>query len=134
VRQQEARRAQIQLQALVRALMKEPLPAAEVPREWRGRVAAAWTVVARFHLDGEQFILAREREAMATARALLSPRELDVILALPSAGSNKAVAAALGISPSTVGVLLARAAKKLQLGERPALLELAARLAAAPSP
>jgi DNA-binding CsgD family transcriptional regulator len=122
------------LQALVRTLVKAPLPPAELPHEWRGRVAAAWSVVARFRLDGEQFILAREREALATARALLSPRELDVLVALPGARTNRAVAAALGISPSTVGVLLARAAKKLQLDARPALLELGARLAAAPPP
>jgi DNA-binding CsgD family transcriptional regulator len=134
VRRQEARRACIELQALARTLVKAPLPASEPPPEWRGRVAATWAVVARFEIDGEQFILAREREALATARALLSRRELDVLLALPGARANKAIAAALGISPSTVGVLLARAAKKLRLTTRPELIALAERLLAASPP
>jgi DNA-binding CsgD family transcriptional regulator len=127
------RRERIQLQARVRALARNPPPVvAEPPREWRGRVAAAWTLVARFDLDGERYLLAREKDPLATARALLSPRELDVMLALAHARSNKQIAAALGIAPSTVGVLLSRAAKKLRLTTREALTELAQRLATLP--
>jgi DNA-binding CsgD family transcriptional regulator len=126
------RRERIQLQSLVRALARDPLPVEELPREWRGRVAAAWTAVARFELAGEHYLLAREKDPLATARALLSRRELDVMLELAHAHGNKQIAATLGIAPSTVGVLLSRAAKKLRLATRPALIELARRLAEPP--
>jgi DNA-binding CsgD family transcriptional regulator len=69
----------------------------------------------------------------------LSRRELDVMRELgapreETAGqgrSNMAVAAALRLSPSTVGVLLSRAAKKLGLATRRDVTEMAERLAAA---
>ncbi|MBX3230848.1 MAG: helix-turn-helix transcriptional regulator [Labilithrix sp.] len=57
--------------------------------------------------------------------AVLSTRERAAVLALPTTTSNKEIAALLGTSASTIGVLLHRAATKLGVRHREELVALA---------
>jgi DNA-binding CsgD family transcriptional regulator len=87
-------------------------------RRWGDR----WTVAEQFIREGFYYRLLRRPVAVRNAPAHLTKREDDV-LRLASAGhSNKSIAQMLNISASTVGVLLFRAAAKLNVASRGDLL------------
>lgn len=82
--------------------------------------ATSWSLLTEFVVDGKRFVVACCPELDATAR--LTPREREVVALAEAGESNKAISYRLGISQSTVGVLLWRAASKLGVRTRAALV------------
>ena len=80
---------------------------------WKALVRARWTVVDDFESGGHHYLVARANGPVAHGPKLLSQREKQVLSAMAVGQSQKAVAYELGISPSSVRVLLARARAKL---------------------
>jgi DNA-binding CsgD family transcriptional regulator len=91
---------------------REPL------QDWRAMVSARWSLVDHFERDGKRYLVAVRNEAPAPALADLTPRERQVVGFALLGHSNKVIAYELGLSASTVGVLLARALKRLGLRSR----------------
>jgi DNA-binding CsgD family transcriptional regulator len=80
-----------------------------------------WPGVDGFVLQGRRFVVAR-RGGPLLRWSLLSPREREIVARAAEGASNKAIAAALGIAASTVGVHLARALRKVGASSRAAML------------
>jgi DNA-binding CsgD family transcriptional regulator len=81
-----------------------------------------WTVLEEFEFDGYSYRVQR-RPIEVRGPVSLAPREREAV-GLACAGlSRKQIASELGLAPSTVGVLLHRAAQKLQATNRPELLQ-----------
>jgi DNA-binding CsgD family transcriptional regulator len=91
-------------------------------RQWRPLTSARWTLVDRFESNGAKYVVARENQSQVRGLASLSDRERQVVAYLAIGQSTKETAYALGISDATVRVLLARAATKLGVRARAALL------------
>jgi len=89
---------------------------------WHPLVGARWTLVDRFEENGRRYVVARENQARAAGFELLTDRERQVVLQAALGFTNKEIAYALGISGSTVRVLMARAAAKIGVDSRAALL------------
>jgi DNA-binding CsgD family transcriptional regulator len=85
----------------------------------RGR--SSWTVVEQFVRDGFFYRLAR-RPVRDEGMERLTKREQEALEYALDGLSNKTIAYALGLAPSTVGVLLFRAAAKLGVKSRRDLL------------
>jgi DNA-binding CsgD family transcriptional regulator len=96
---------------------------------WRGLVGARWSLVDRFERDGKRYIVAEDNAPQATRPVRLSERERQVVAYAAMGHSNKLIAYELGISASTVGVLLHRAAAKLGVKTRGELAAAYAKLA-----
>jgi DNA-binding CsgD family transcriptional regulator len=94
---------------------------------WKGLVDARWSLVDQFESDGRRFVVARRNEPGAVTLDVLSARERQVVSYVAFGHTNKLIAYELGISHSTVRVLLARAAAKLGVPSRGDLARLAAR-------
>ena len=130
----EARRALSDVaHAMVRARSSRgrARPEETVP-PWRALVHGRWTLVDAFESDGKQFIVARQNQPPTFEIADLSARERHVLAFLALGQTNKHIAYELGISASTVGVLLHRAAQKLGCHSRAELLQRYRPQAAAP--
>ncbi|MEZ4239238.1 MAG: LuxR C-terminal-related transcriptional regulator [Myxococcota bacterium] len=84
---------------------------AEAAALWDPVVAGRWTVVEQFDVDGKRFLLARRPTG-------LTPREQQVTALVASGASNKEIAHALGLAPSTVSGALRAALRKLGLRHR----------------
>jgi DNA-binding CsgD family transcriptional regulator len=82
---------------------------------------AGWTVAEQFIREGFYYQLLR-RPSTAKPRPQLTRREHDVLRLACEGHSNKSVAQQLQVSASTVGVLLFRAAAKLNVASRNDLL------------
>jgi DNA-binding CsgD family transcriptional regulator len=80
---------------------------------WKGLVSARWTLVDHFDSDGKRYVIARENAPATPRTQQLTQRERQVVAYARMGHSNKLIAYELGISASTVGVLLWRAAAKL---------------------
>jgi DNA-binding CsgD family transcriptional regulator len=89
---------------------KDPDEALQI---WRGLVAGQWSLVDWFDTDGRRYVIAHENAPLASDPRALTERERQVAGFAALGHSNKVIAYELGLSPSTVGVLLARAKKKL---------------------
>lgn len=85
----------------------------DVVSGWKGLVHARWSLVDHFESDGKHYILAHQNEAVVEGPAQLSPREKQVLAFAALGHHSKLIAYELGISDSTVRVLLARASAKL---------------------
>ncbi len=94
---------------------------------WKGLVAAQWTLVDRFESDGERYIVARENKPQVNGLAALTPTERFVVAYAARGSTTKEIAYALGISATTVRVLLMRAARRYGVRSRKALLALGRR-------
>lgn len=83
-------------------------------RKWRPLVASRWSLLDEFDSDGRRFVVAVEN-ALPTrpARTDLSEREHQVMTQAHLGHTDKVIAYELGLSASTVRVLLHRAARKL---------------------
>ena len=86
-----------------------------------------WTVVEEFDSDGFQYRVSR-RPIAATVGPQLTSREKEVLKHACLGYNNKLIANALGVAPSTVGVLLFRAASKIGAKSRRELLRAFARM------
>jgi DNA-binding CsgD family transcriptional regulator len=102
---------------------------------WRSLVSERWTLVDTYERDGKRFVVARRNDVRMPLPSALSPRERQALGFAALGDSNKLIAYELGISASTVGVLLHRAAQKLGCHTRVELLQrFRELLAAAPPP
>jgi DNA-binding CsgD family transcriptional regulator len=93
----------------------------QATRLWRPLVREQYTLVDRFEAGGRRYIVAFDNRPDPSLD-LLTDREREVLAAVADNQSSKHVAYALGLSDSTVRVLLARSAKRLGLGSREALV------------
>ena len=89
-----------------------------VPRRNSGWIVAEQFISQGFHYR----ILRKPIDADPTATPGLTKREADAVELACQHLSNKEIAAQLDVSPSTVGVLLFRAAAKLQAKSRSELI------------
>ncbi|HXX68417.1 MAG TPA: helix-turn-helix transcriptional regulator [Polyangiaceae bacterium] len=95
-------------------------------------IGRRWTLVDGFVRDGRLFVLAVDNREGASGLDLLSPREREVVLSALHGKLNKLIAFEMGLAQSTVRVLIARAAAKLGVSSRAALLRKAAELGLQP--
>lgn len=89
---------------------------------WRALVRGRWTVVDDFEDATERFVVARANRPVSPPATALSTREREVLAALALGRTDKVVAYELGLSHSTVRVLVARAKAKLGATSRADLL------------
>ncbi len=96
---------------------------------WGALVAGRWSLVDAFDRDGRRYVVARpnEPDPAVELESALSRRELQVARAAALGHADKLIAYELGLAPSTVARLLARARAKLGARNR---VELVARLRA----
>ncbi len=89
---------------------------------WRTMVCEEWSLVDWYDHDGKRFLLAQENRVPARSADALTPRETQVVACAAMGHSNKLIAYDLGLSSGTVAVLLGRAARKLGVSGRVALV------------
>lgn len=88
-------------------------------RQWRPLVVSRWSLLDDFDSDGRRFVVAVENEPPTRPpRKDLSEREHQVITQAHLGHSDKVIAYELGLSASTVRVLMHRAARKLGASTR----------------
>ena len=92
-------------------------------KEWNVLVANRWSLIDHFERDGKRYVLACRNAPSAPPGGLLTPRERQVVLLAARGHPNKLIGYELGIATSTVGVLLGRAAARLGLKSRQALIK-----------
>lgn len=90
---------------------------------WPALSWARWTLVDSFEESGRRYVVARENCARVSGLAALTDRERQAVAYLAIGQSTKETAYALGIAAVTVRVLIARAADKLGVRSRAALLQ-----------
>ena len=90
---------------------------------WRALVRGRWTLVDDFEREGSRYLVARANGPAARGPTLLSTRERQVLEQLVLGHTDKLVAYELGLSHSTVRVLVARARAKLGAKTRAELIE-----------
>jgi DNA-binding CsgD family transcriptional regulator len=87
-----------------------------------------WSVVQEVAVGGTSYVLLRRISAApGNTFAALSPRERDAASLAGTGASNKEIAYQMGISDSTVGVLLSRASRKLGAVDRGDLIRIVRR-------
>jgi DNA-binding CsgD family transcriptional regulator len=89
---------------------------------WRALVDGRWSLVDHFDHDGRRFLVARRNAPALPALGRLSPREVDVVAHAAMGHSNKFIGYQLGLSASGVAMNLLRAARKLRVRSRVALI------------
>jgi len=94
----------------------EPAPDKPGPR-MRG-----WRIVEQKSDGSDDYVLLRRTKLVETGIDALTAREHDAVRHASTGISNKEIAYQMGISPSTVGVLLWRASRKLGATDREALI------------
>jgi DNA-binding CsgD family transcriptional regulator len=91
--------------------------------EWKGLIAARWTLVDVCEKGGTKYLVARQNRPRTRGPNSLTDREQEVVAFAALGHHNKLIAYNLGISDSTVRVLVARAAKKLGARSRDELVQ-----------
>lgn len=86
------------------------------------RVSGGWTIIDQYEQDGFRYRLTRRPVDPEESGVRLTPREEEVLGYACEGSSNKEIAYTLGLAPSTVGVLLFRAAAKMGVRSRTDLL------------
>lgn len=81
-----------------------------------------WQVVEQVSVGSTDYVLLRRTRGTKSGVESLTPRELDAVRHACTGASNKDIAWAMGISDSTVGVLLHRACRRLKVVGRDALI------------
>jgi DNA-binding CsgD family transcriptional regulator len=89
---------------------------------WRAMVKEEWTLVDWVDHDGKRFLLVEENRVPVAGRRALTERERQVVACAAMGHSNKLIAYDLGLSTGTVSVVLSRAAQKLGVSGRVALI------------
>jgi DNA-binding NarL/FixJ family response regulator len=88
--------------------------AGEAVEIWRGLVAGRWSLIDHFDSDGRRYLVAHRNDPATSDPRALTDRERQVLGYADLGRSNKMIAYELGLSPSTVAVLLGRAREKLR--------------------
>jgi DNA-binding CsgD family transcriptional regulator len=96
----------------------------EALESWKGLVAARWSLVDTFERDGKRYVVARENRPRTTGIPGLTWTETNVVAYAARGMTTKEVAYTLGISASTVRVLMMRAARRCGVEKRRDLLDL----------
>jgi DNA-binding CsgD family transcriptional regulator len=96
--------------------------------EWESVTCDRWSLVEYVDTDGKRLTLAVDNRPAPPSLELLSEREREVVLWAAAGHDNKVIAYELGLSASTVRVLVSRAAAKVGARSRAELLERVARL------
>ncbi len=109
-------------QAIYAARAEQQQGARAALDRWHPLVDARWTLVETFEEQGRRYLVARENQARTSAPDVLTSRERQVVAQASLGFTNKEIAYGLGISHSTVRVLMARAAAKLGVHSRAELL------------
>lgn len=91
---------------------------------WKALVQARWTLVDELTVGGQRYVLARTNELSSVGFESLTPRERQVAACIAMGNTNKEAAYELGLSHSTVRVLVARACAKLGAKSRTQLIAL----------
>ena len=81
-----------------------------------------WRFVDSFEREGVRYVVVSEEPAHAPSLLALTRRERQVVAEAAAGSSNQQIAQHLGISHATVRVLMARAANRLGVRTRKALL------------
>ena len=89
---------------------------------WRAMVSGEWSLVDYFDHDGKRLLLAQENQVPVVGRKALTDRERQVVACAAMGHSNKLIAYDLGLSTGTISVILSRAAEKLGVSGRVALI------------
>jgi DNA-binding CsgD family transcriptional regulator len=87
-------------------------PATALSR-WRALVSGRWSLVDSFESDGRRYLLARRNDPRLGLPRALSERERQIVGYAVLGHSNKYIAYALGLAPSTVSTHLAAAMRGL---------------------
>lgn len=101
---------------------RSPRLALDARLVWGPLTRARWTLVDSFERGGARYVVARENQSAVRGLEALTDRERQAVAYLAIGQSTKETAYALGIADTTVRVLLGRAAAKLGVGSRAALL------------
>lgn len=96
---------------------------------WQGLFSGRWSLADVFDSDGRRFFVAHANEPAVADDFRLTRRERQAVLLLVSGHSDPLAAYALGIARSTFRAHLRRAMRKLGVGSRVQLVELAHSLA-----
>jgi DNA-binding CsgD family transcriptional regulator len=96
--------------------------------KWESLVFDRWTLAEHVDTDGKRLTLAVDNRPAPPSLDLLSARELQVVLWAVAGHANKTIAYELGLSASTIRVLLSRAAAKVGARSRAELLQKVAKL------
>jgi DNA-binding CsgD family transcriptional regulator len=104
----------------------KPRREADTAGSWRRSVATRWTLIDAAAEGGRNYVVDRENELTAAGLQLLTPRERQVAASIAVGRSTKEVAYDLGISSSTVRVLLTRLYARLGVSSRREFLSLPA--------
>jgi DNA-binding CsgD family transcriptional regulator len=91
---------------------------------WKGLVSARWTLVDEFDSRGSKYVVARENAPRPAGLVSLTPTERCVVTYAARGFSTKEIAYTLGISATTVRVLLMRAVRRYGVRSREELLQL----------
>ncbi len=111
----------------IRAIQQvRALKGSEPATRWLPRLQGRWTVVEGDGNDRQRYLLARENLSAVPALAQLTERELQVVATLSLGRTIKETAYDLGISDSTVRVLLTRVYARLGIHNQEDLLKLPA--------
>lgn len=92
-------------------------------RAWRGLISGSLSVVDRFDHGGRRFVVVCRAETTGASRGL-SAREREVLAYAALGYSNKHIAYALGLAPSTISTHLRSAMRRLGLPALSAVPEL----------
>lgn len=79
-----------------------------------------WQMLDEILADDGEYLLLRRVQPPSSGVEALTTRELDALRRAWAGASNKEIAYMMGISASTVGVLLARARRKIGMSGRSA--------------
>lgn len=108
----------------------EPLSAAATARAWSDVAKKRLVAIDAFAHGGRRFTIAVAPGSLDTRAATLTEREREAVRLAASGLSNKVIADEMRVGVSTVGTLLSRAAAKLGVDSRVALMKVGAQLSA----
>lgn len=123
------------LRDAAKALSQAAEPCGDVDRlfdGWQGLVAGRWTLIDHFDTDGRRYYIARKNDPAAPGHAALTGRQRQIVGFAALGHPNKLIAYELGLSEAAVSTHLRRAAERLGVASRQALIAAFAASAGAP--
>jgi DNA-binding NarL/FixJ family response regulator len=91
---------------------------------WQGLVSGRWSLVDKWESDGRRYVAAYENGTSLGERRGFAPGELDALRMHLLRATDKEIAFALGLEVSTIGRVLANAARRIGLRSRADLARL----------